>query len=41
MLHTALLFVLAAAAVPEAPADLLLTGAAVYTMDPARSWAEA
>jgi predicted amidohydrolase YtcJ len=40
MLHAALL-VLAAAAAPEAPADLLLTGAAVYTMDPARSWADA
>jgi predicted amidohydrolase YtcJ len=39
MLH-AVLLVLAAAAGP-APADLVLTGAAVYTMDPARSWAEA
>jgi predicted amidohydrolase YtcJ len=35
------LFLLAAAALPRPPADLLLTGAAVYTMDPARSWAEA
>jgi hypothetical protein len=26
---------------PGPPADLLLDGAAVYTMDPARSWAEA
>jgi hypothetical protein len=34
-----LLLTLAAAANP--PADLLLTGADVYTMDPARSWAEA
>lgn len=34
------LFALAAAA-PPPPADLVLTGAAVYTMDPARSWAEA
>ena len=39
MLH-AILFVLAAAAAP-APADLVLTGAAVYTVDAARSWAEA
>jgi predicted amidohydrolase YtcJ len=37
---TGTLLVLAAAAAP-APADLVLTGAAVYTMDPARSWAEA
>ena len=35
------LLLLALAAAPERPADLLLTGAAVYTMDPARSWAEA
>lgn len=40
MLKTGLLL-LALAAAPERPADLLLTGAAVYTMDPARSWAEA
>jgi predicted amidohydrolase YtcJ len=40
MLRTGLL-VLAVAATTNPPADLLLTGAAVYTMDPARSWAEA
>ena len=40
MLRTGLL-VLAVAATPNPPADLLLTGAAVYTMDPVRSWAEA
>jgi predicted amidohydrolase YtcJ len=40
MLRTGLL-VLAVAATPNPPADLLLNGAAVYTMDPARSWAEA
>jgi hypothetical protein len=32
---------LAAALAPPPPADLLLTGGAVYTMDAARSWAEA
>jgi hypothetical protein len=40
MLEIGVLF-LALAAPPGPPADLLLTGAAVYTMDPARSWAEA
>src|SRR5688572_14010930 len=39
MLSVALV-ALAAAAAP-APADVVLTGAAVYTMDAARSWAEA
>jgi predicted amidohydrolase YtcJ len=39
MLHLATLIL--AAAAPPAPADLVLTHAAVYTMDPARSWAEA
>jgi predicted amidohydrolase YtcJ len=39
MLLSALLAL--AAVLPPAPADLVLTGAAVYTMDPARSWAEA
>jgi predicted amidohydrolase YtcJ len=43
MLKTGVLLLAAAAANGPAnpPADLLLTGAAVYTMDPARSWAEA
>jgi hypothetical protein len=41
MLHVVLVVLAAAAAVPQAPADLVLTGAAVYTMDPVRSWAEA
>jgi predicted amidohydrolase YtcJ len=36
-----LLVVVAAAAAPPPPADLVLTGAAVYTVDAARSWAEA
>jgi predicted amidohydrolase YtcJ len=40
MLAIAVLFPLLASA-PNPPAELLLTGAAVYTMDPARSWAEA
>jgi predicted amidohydrolase YtcJ len=43
MLKTGVLLLAAAAANSPAnpPADLLLTGAAVYTMDTARSWAEA
>jgi predicted amidohydrolase YtcJ len=40
MLAIAVLFPLLASA-PNPPAELLLTGAAVYTMDAARSWAEA
>ena len=40
MLKTGILLT-AFAVAPPPPADLLLTGAAVYTMDPARSWAEA
>ncbi len=36
-----LAFWLAAALAPPPPADLVLTGGAVYTMDAARSWAEA
>jgi predicted amidohydrolase YtcJ len=39
MLH--LLAGLALAAAPAPPADLILTGGAVYTMDASRSWAEA
>src|SRR5688572_29908982 len=38
---TPLIFAVAAASSATAPADLVLTGAAVYTMDPARSWAQA
>jgi len=43
MLKTGGVLLLAAAANSPAnpPADLLLSGAAVYTMDPVRSWAEA
>jgi predicted amidohydrolase YtcJ len=41
MLQLFALLLAAAAVAPPAPADLVLTGAAVYTMDPARSWAEA
>ncbi len=41
MLTSALFVLAAAAAAAPAPADLVLTGAAVYTMDSARSWAEA
>jgi len=40
MLEIGLLFI-AVASPPNPPADLLLTGAAVYTMDPVRAWAEA
>jgi predicted amidohydrolase YtcJ len=36
-----LAFWLAAAVVPPSPADLVLTGGAVYSLDAARSWAEA
>ena len=41
MLHLTALVLAAAASAPAAPAELVLTGAAVYTMDAARSWAEA